>query len=86
MPFLGAETALGCVGGRQVAILPRPWRRQPKQADFWGKRFRAILERFTGPDLQGHALSALALYRPEAAKTGLAVAATITGGFSSKRY
>jgi hypothetical protein len=22
MPYLGAETALGCVGGRQVAILP----------------------------------------------------------------
>jgi hypothetical protein len=35
MPFLGAETALGSVGRRQVAIFPCPWPTVAKR-DFWG--------------------------------------------------
>jgi hypothetical protein len=37
MPFLGAEAALPCVGGRQVGSFPRRWRGPPKQAGLLGE-------------------------------------------------
>jgi hypothetical protein len=48
MPFLGAETALGCVSRRQVA-LPLSLATVAKTGrDFWGERFRAIFSGLPG--------------------------------------
>jgi hypothetical protein len=74
MPFLGAETALGCIGGRQVAIsLPLGHGGQNRQ-DFWGRRFRAILGAWFLPASGGR-------LEDTHERNRLAVATTITGGF-----
>jgi len=48
----GAETALGCVGGR---LLPRPWPRRPKQGGISGGRSsrRTFGRDFIGPACRG---------------------------------
>jgi hypothetical protein len=44
MPFLGAETALGCVGGRQVGIIPPSLAPSAKTGGGRGKRLPGMLE------------------------------------------
>src|SRR6516162_4077476 len=74
MPFLGAEAALPCVGGRQVGIFPVLGPGGQNRRDFWRMRFRAIFgRRFTGP--WGRRLG------DRASENRLAVTRTITGGF-----
>jgi hypothetical protein len=74
MPFLGAETAFPCVGGRQVGIFPVLGPGRPKQA------------RFLADEIPGDIWAAF--YRPwgrqlgdRASENRLAVTRTITGGF-----
>jgi hypothetical protein len=66
MPFLGAETALGCVGGLfslSLALVAktRGFLEEEIPERFWSW--------FTGSGLQGHALSAPTLYSPTEGKT-----------------
>jgi hypothetical protein len=74
MPFLGAETALGCVGGRQVAI-------------FLSLATVAKTGGISGEEIPGDIwVRVLPALGRRLRENRLAVAATITGGFSSKGY
>jgi hypothetical protein len=78
MPFVGAETALGCVGGRRVDISPSVARR-PKQAGF-------LEEEISGDILAGFYRPTAADLRIRASENRVTVNRTIRAGFSSKRY
>jgi hypothetical protein len=55
MPFLGAETALLCVGGRRIGISPVFGPVGQNRRISRGRDSGAVLERFTGSGLQGRA-------------------------------